>query len=54
VSEIKNIADKDAYRQEKNAFCNQKGGTYVNVFKESGPDRFYISYSKSPNDNWKY
>ncbi len=54
VSEIKNIADKDAYRQEKNAFCNQRGGTYVNVFKESGPDRFYISYSKSPNDNWKY
>lgn len=54
VSEIMNIADKDAYRQEKNTFCNQKGGSLLNVFKESGPDKFYISYTKGVNDIWKY
>lgn len=54
VSEITNIADKDAFRQEKNTFCDQKGGGVTNVFINSAPDKFYLTYTKTQADTWKY
>ncbi|MBF6642155.1 hypothetical protein IVB69_11740 [Flavobacterium sp. J49] len=54
VSQITNIASKDALKLEKNAFCNQKNGGTVSVFKESAPAKFYVSYTKTQADTWKY
>lgn len=54
VSNIKNIASKDAFKQEKNTFCNQKGGGTVSVFKDSAPNKFYLIYTKTQIDTWKY
>lgn len=54
VSEVTNIAENDAFKEEKNAFCNQKGGGITNVFMYSGPDKFYLTYTKKQTDTWKY
>lgn len=54
VSEITNIASKDAFSHEKNKFCDQKGGEIIKIFKESGTDKFYIIYTKTNQDYWKY
>lgn len=54
VSGITNIASKDALKQEKNAFCNQKNGGVVSIFKDSAPAKFYITYTKTQVDTWKY
>ncbi len=54
VSGITNIASSDAFKQEKNAFCNQKGGGTIDVFKDSAPNKFYVIYTKSQADTWKY
>lgn len=54
VSGITNIASSDAFKQEKNAFCNQKGGGTIDVFKEIAPNKFYIIYTKTQADTWKY
>lgn len=54
VSNITNIAEKDILKDVKNNFCGQKNGSIQKVFKESGPDKFYITYVKSQADVWKY
>ena len=54
VSEISNISEKDIFTNQKNEFCNQKGGGTINVFKDNTPDKFYITYTKTQNDSWKY
>lgn len=54
VSGITNIASKDAFKQEKNAFCNQKNGNTISVFKDSAPAKFYVTYTKNQADTWKY
>lgn len=54
VSAIKNISSKDAYKYEKNAFCNQKGGGTISVFTDSAPNKFYLTYTKTQADTWRY
>ncbi|NNT71678.1 hypothetical protein HKT18_05550 [Flavobacterium sp. IMCC34852] len=54
VSQITNIASKDAVKLEKNAFCNQKNGGETSVFKDSSPAKFYVTYTKTQADTWKY
>lgn len=54
VSEITNISSKDAISKEKDTFCDQKGGGFVNVFKGISPNKFYITYTKTKLDKWKY
>lgn len=54
VSEISNYAENDIIKKERKQFCNQKSFEIINVFKDSTPDRFYLSYKKTVNDSWKY
>lgn len=54
VSGITNVPSKDAFKQEKHAFCNQKGGGTYSVFKDSSPAKFYVRYTKTSLDAWKY
>ena len=54
VSAIKNISSKDAFKYEKNAFCNQKGGGTISVFTDSAPNKFYLTYTKTQADTWRY
>lgn len=54
VSEITNIGSKEAFSQERETFCDQKGGGIQNVFKTAAPDKFYVTYTKTQLDTWKY
>jgi hypothetical protein len=54
VSEITNLAENEVMVIERNKFCDQKGGTPVKVFEESNPNNFYVRYSKTQMDTWKY
>lgn len=54
VSDITNISQNDIFKNEKNKFCNQKGGGTIKVFKDNSPDKFYITYTKTNLDTWKY
>jgi hypothetical protein len=54
VSEVTNLSEAEMMVFEKNKFCDQKGGASVRTFKDSSPDKFYVTYSKSQYDTWKY
>ena len=54
VSEVTNLSEAKMIVFEKNTFCDQKGGVSVRTFKDSSPDKFYVTYSKSQYDTWKY
>lgn len=54
VSQITNLAEKEAIGSEKNTFCEQKGLMPIKFFKDSTPNKFYIRYTKSKMDMMKY
>ena len=54
VSDITNISEKDILTQQKNDFCNQRGGGTISVFKDNTPEKFYLTYTKVQTDTWKY
>jgi hypothetical protein len=54
VSEITNLAENDIVKQIRNKFCDQKGGAMQSVFTQNAPDKFYLKYTKTQLDSWKY
>lgn len=48
VSKISNYRDQDITRRETETECGKKvNGKLIHVFRESGPDQFFISYTVS-------
>jgi len=53
VSEITNYSTNDMFEYKYDEYCGQKSIEKTKYFKEYGPDKFYIKYSKG-TDAWKH